>query len=474
MKLKKFIINMKLSMSPFIISNNLESLLKDKKNIVPIAVIGSGPAGLTAGYYGSRAGMHTVVFTGPQPGGLLMDASVVENWPGMPFVSGAKAMQKLKTQAKKLGATIVQDTIQNVDFSQWPYKLQTDLGDQVNALSVIIATGAKPKKLGIEGEDKYWGKGGVLSCTICDAPLSKNRDVVVIGGDATTFERLMQLVPYAKSITLIDQTIDEKMIAKSHKKLKQLDKVKILRDKTVTKIIGNGQTVTAIEFKDDKTKKVDTLKADMVYLSLGFEPNVDLFKGKLKLNKNNFISIDCNLQKTSQDGIFAAGNVSDPVYHQAAIAAGDGSKAALEAIHFLHDLDFDRLLDKGSYLSLYKYKKKKEIKKIIKPVAEINSQQGYENVLKDNQKPVMIEFFSPQCPHCINMSAILDKVAASNKNKLKILKVDCQKLPQLAQQNKIMGLPTFVLYKLGKETDRISGEMSKKKLLQFINGALTK
>ena len=178
-----------------------DSHLKDKENLVHLAIIGSGVAGLSAFIYGSRAGFHTVLFKGEKPGGLIMDAPFIENWPGVDKMAGVEAMAKLERQANSFSPYLLPKTVQKVDFSRWPFKIVSN-GTTIYALSVVIATGAYVKKLGIEGEEEYWRKG-VLACTTCDAPFSRRKKAIVVGSNDTAIERALQLAAYARSVTIV-------------------------------------------------------------------------------------------------------------------------------------------------------------------------------------------------------------------------------------------------------------------------------
>jgi thioredoxin reductase (NADPH) len=187
-------------------TNNIQNFnlnnLEDKKNIAPIAIIGSGPAGLSAALYGSRAAIYTVLFQGPKPGGQLTETTYVENWPGTKRLLGTELIDQNKAQAEKFGAIIVNDTIECVDFSTWPFRLQTSEGHEINALSVIIATGASPKLLNVPGEKEYWAYG-ISSCAVCDAPFYKNKNVVVVGGGDSAIEEATYIASYANKVTLM-------------------------------------------------------------------------------------------------------------------------------------------------------------------------------------------------------------------------------------------------------------------------------
>lgn len=309
----------------------------DKKNIVPLVIIGSGPAGLTAGMYGTRSGLYTVVFTGKTLGGQLTETSYVENWPGIKKTFGYEIMQTLQNQAESFGAILIEDTITNVDTSNWPYVLTTQSVETINALSIIIATGASARKLGIKGELDYWGKG-VTACALCDCVFFKGKDVVIVGGGDAAIEEAIQLATYAKTVTILVRSNRMRAVKSMQDKLRDYDNIKIIYNKQVTQIIGDGKSVTGIEIKDIESNSVEILKAQGLFLAIGQNPNTELFNKSIKLNKDGYIEIEPNSQATSVCGIFAAGDVEDAKFRQAVVAASHGCKAALEAISWLRDL----------------------------------------------------------------------------------------------------------------------------------------
>jgi thioredoxin reductase (NADPH) len=180
---------------------DLEQAIK-LENVVPVAIVGSGPAGLSAALYIARAGMKAFVFGGPTPCGQLTQTTFIENWPGREKVLGVDLMNDVKHQAESFGACIINDTITSTDFSQWPFILKTEEGREFKALSVIIATGAHPKILSVPGEKKFWGKG-VTTCAVCDAPFFGGKEVIVVGGGDSAAEQVFELAPYVKKVTVL-------------------------------------------------------------------------------------------------------------------------------------------------------------------------------------------------------------------------------------------------------------------------------
>ncbi len=309
------------------------------KNLIPIAVIGSGPAGLSAALYGARAAVRTMVFEGRNPGGQLTETAYVENLPGAPRLLGSELIEAMRKQAESFGAVCVSDTIVEVDFSQWPFLLKTESGNEVYALTVIIATGAKPCFLSdshdTPGEKTYWGQGGVSTCAVCDAPFYKDQKVVVVGGGDSAVEEATYLTSYADSVTMLVRGPALRAAPTMQDRLKGSQKITVLYNTAVEEIVGNGTSVTGVRIVNTRENTHADLSVDGVFLAIGHYPNSDIFKKWIATDKEGYIVAGPHDQQTSLPGIFTAGDVSDKVYKQAGVAAGNGIKAALDAYAFL-------------------------------------------------------------------------------------------------------------------------------------------
>ncbi len=443
------------------------NLLKDKINIIPLAVLGTGPAGLSAGIYGARSGLHTIVFHGPTPLGQLKDGILVENWPCVNKDSGINIMNNLEHQAKGFGTLLVNDTIKEVDFSTWPFKLhsQEDPNRCYYALSLVIATGATPKRLGVKNEDKYWIKG-ILSCPLCDAHLIKDQHAVVIGGGDSAVERILQLAPYAKEITLILRSEKVRAIHDMYKKIKDLPHVKILFNKDIESFEGDGNRLSGVNIIDTKTGEKSIVKTNWVFLSIGFDPNSSVFKKQLDLDSDGYINHDSLTQETNIKGIYVAGNVCDRIYKQASTASGDATKAAANAVKFLSDLDMSPELKKIVKQNSY-YPVREDILKI----ESIASQKQLDEII-NKREPVLIEFYSPLCSLCKSMKKTIGAIAYKYKDKMKFYKVDILKNRELAKNYNIGVVPEFLFFKDGKLIDSRSQELSRVQLIEFIELSL--
>ena len=322
---------------------SLKSIPTDTK-IIPILIIGSGPAGLMAGRYGARAKIPTVIISGSEPGGQLIGASDVENIPGIPKLSGQAIMAQMREQAANFGAQIIEDTVIKVDFNQWPFHITTQEHGTLFALSVIITTGAAPRLLGIPGEREYWGQG-VSACSICDCFLCYDKHVAIVGGGDAAVEHAMNLMGYAAHITMLIRSNKMRAAAKVQERVIDHEKISILYNKEILEILGDGQSMTGLRIIDNQTGEQEVLHCDGLFLAIGHNPNSELFTQTLELLESGYIKLASRSQETSIRGIFAAGDVEDHRFRQAGIAAGHGIQAALEAIDFLreHGID-DRMI----------------------------------------------------------------------------------------------------------------------------------
>jgi len=298
-----------------------------------LIIIGSGPAGLTAGIYAARANLKPIIVDGQNPGGQLMGTSIVENWPGIRSILGPDLMKQMREHAQGCGVSFVEGDITKVDFSRSPFSIQTTR-ETLSALSVIIATGTTPNKLGCPGENTYWGKG-VTTCAVCDATFYAGKKVVVVGGGDSAMESASFLRKFTDQITVVH--IHDKLTASYAMQQRVISdpKIKILYNSTVTEITGDGTKVTGATITDQTSKKSEKVTTDGVFIAIGLKPNTTLFADQIKLLPNGYIDVQAHTSKTSVPGVFAAGDVMDAVYRQAITSAGTGCMAALDAERFL-------------------------------------------------------------------------------------------------------------------------------------------
>ncbi len=437
--------------------------VESKKNIIPVAIIGSGPAGLSAALYTSRAHLHTVVFQGPQAGGQLMSTSEVENWPGMGKKQGPEIMQGVTSQAKNFGAVLLNDSIKKVDFSQWPYALTTADDIEVHALSVIISTGAFPERLkDVPGESEHWGRG-VTACAICDAAFYKDKDVVVVGGGDSAAEQALQLTSYARRITVLVRGDKMRASIAMQDRLKKFDFIKIRYNSSIVAIEGDGSQVTGIQLKT--AAGIEHMPIDGIFLAIGHKPNSALFQGQIDLNAGGYIAHTCRTQETSKAGVFAAGDVSDDRYRQAAVASGDGVKAALDAERFLQHIGFDEMYAKKIERKLYD----PVIVNNLVELDSIESMEQFKNMVLESKMPVIIDFYTKFCSSCLQMMPYVQSVAAQFKDKVLCVKVDIEKMPELKERYSVSTVPYFVVVQEGLVVGRYNDVMTKREMFDFVS-----
>ena len=302
-----------------------------------VIIIGSGPAGYTAALYNGRASLDPVVFAGFQPGGQLMITTDVENYPGFPDgVLGPEMMELFRKQAERFGAKIHDQNVERVDFSGRPLKVYTDDGVEHLAKSVIISTGASAKWIGLPGEIKYGGFG-VSACATCDGFFFRNKVVAVVGGGDTAMEEAHYLTRHASKVYLIHRRDEFRASQVMQERVKNDPKIEILWNTGVTDICGNEEPlkVTGLELTDTKTFEKRHLDVDGLFVAIGHKPNSDMFKGVLDMDEVGYLLTEPGSTKTKVPGVFAAGDVADPIYRQAVTAAGSGCAAAIDAERYL-------------------------------------------------------------------------------------------------------------------------------------------
>lgn len=304
---------------------------------VKVAIIGAGPAGYTAALYTARANLNPMLFSGPQPGGQLMITTDVENYPGYAeVIQGPWLMEQMKIQAQKVGARLMETTIEKVDFSKRPFQLVTDQGVSYLADTVIISTGAQAKWLGIESEITYRGYG-VSGCATCDGFFFKNEEVAVIGGGNTAVEEALFLTNFAKKVTIIHRRDTFRAEKVLQDRLLRHPKITVIWDTVVEEILGTDfpKAVKGLRLRHAKTQALSEIPVTGVFIAIGHKPSTDLFQGQITLDAEGYIICPPGSTQTNITGVFAAGDVQDKTYRQAVTAAGQGCMAALDVERFL-------------------------------------------------------------------------------------------------------------------------------------------
>jgi thioredoxin reductase (NADPH) len=297
-----------------------------------LVIIGSGPAGLTAAIYGSRADLDPLVYMGTKYGGQLMLTSDVENFPGFQDpVLGPDLIMRMKGQAERLGARLVQEDVTKVNFRKYPFEIHA--GDEVTkALSVIIATGATPRRLNLESEMRLMGKG-VSNCAVCDGFFFRGKKVAVVGGGDTAMEEATFLTKFASGVDVIHRKDQLRASAALRKEAFANPKIKFVWDTEVKDVLGSDR-VRGVKTKNIKTGAEKDMEVEGLFVAIGYVPNTEIFRGQVELDSKGYIVVK-NGTESSVPGVFVAGDVHDFRYRQAVTAAADGCKALLDAEKFV-------------------------------------------------------------------------------------------------------------------------------------------
>lgn len=298
-----------------------------------LIIIGGGPAGLTGGIYAGRAKLATLLLAGPSFGGQLMLTDTIDDFPGFPEgISGAELIAKMMNQVKKFEVEVKEKNAVETDFNSYPFIVKADDGNIYKARAIIIATGASHRWLGLQKEKELVGRG-ISFCAVCDGFFFKDKNVAVVGGGDSAMENALVLSKYAKKVTVIHrkETLNAAKILQDEA-LKN-EKIEFLFNSQIIKIIGE-ERLEGVEIKNLETNEKKTLLFSGLFISIGYKPQIDIFKNQLEITDSGFIKV-FGMTQTSKAGIFAAGDVCDPVYKQAVTAAGFGAMAALDADRWL-------------------------------------------------------------------------------------------------------------------------------------------
>lgn len=305
-------------------------------------IIGSGPAGLSAAIYGARAGMQPIVVQGLQPGGQLTITTDVENYPGFrDVIQGPWLMEEMQAQAEHVGTRMMWDIISALDVSKRPFTLTGDSGDTYIADTLVIATGAQARWLGLDSEMALQGKG-ISACATCDGFFYRGKKVVVIGGGNTAVEEALYLTNHSQDVTLIHRRDSLRAERILQERLFAHPNVTILWNKAVDRFVGGGdpEVLVGVDLRDTVTGKTSHIATDGAFVAIGHKPATEVFVGHLPMDEDGYLLVETGSTKTAIRGVFAAGDVTDKIYRQAVTAAGMGCMAALDAEKFLAEAEF--------------------------------------------------------------------------------------------------------------------------------------
>ncbi|ALA96402.1 thioredoxin-disulfide reductase [Leptotrichia sp. oral taxon 212] len=301
-------------------------------------IIGSGPAGLTAAIYLSRAGLKNVIISGAMPGGQLTSTTDIENFPGFPKgISGFQLMEDMALQAANFGTETLNTTVTSIDFDSRPFKIHLKNNSILETRSIILSTGSTAKYLGIENEIESIGNG-VSACATCDGFFYRGKEVLVIGGGDTAMEEATFLTKLASKVTLVHRRNELRASAIMQERARKNKKIEWKLNYTPLKVITNELgKVSGIELRNNETNETEVINTDGIFVAIGHKPNTDFLNGKIELDSSGYIITEGKSSKTNIPGVFAAGDIQDNKYQQAITAAGSGAIAALDAKEYLNE-----------------------------------------------------------------------------------------------------------------------------------------
>ncbi|WP_202951153.1 thioredoxin-disulfide reductase [Synechococcus sp. PCC 7336] len=442
-----------------------------------VVVIGSGPAGYTAAIYAARANLKPFVFAGFQvgglPGGQLMTTTDVENFPGFPGgIQGPQLMEMMQAQAERWGAEIYTEDVTEVDFSQRPFTIRSD-EREVKAHSVIIATGATAKRLGLPSEKTYWNRG-ISACAICDGatPIFRDAELAAIGGGDSAAEEAVFLAKYGSHVHLLVR--GDKMRASKAMQDRVLShpKVTVHWNTEAVDAFGNGEAMQGVRVSDRQTGEERDLAVAGLFYAIGHKPNTQLFEGQIDLDEVGYVSVKPYSVATNVEGVFAAGDVQDREYRQAVTAAGTGCQAALLAERYLSEHGL-----------IQEFHQEAGAEKYDEPASEPGDETADDfdlaatchrgefalrRLYHESDRLLIVKYASPHCGPCHTLKPVLDKVVDEFSGKVHYVEIDIEAHPAIAEAAGVTGTPTVQFFKDKAKVYEFRGVKLKKALQESI------
>ena len=443
-----------------------------------IVIIGSGPAGYTAAIYAARANLKPVMFEGLQaggvPGGQLMTTTEVENFPGFPEgITGPQLMERMKAQAERWGTETYTEDVVKVDLSQRPFTIiSTDR--EVKTYTIVIATGATAKRLGLPSEDKYWSKG-MSACAICDgaSPLFKGQEVAVVGGGDSAAEEAVYLTKYSSHVHLLVRRDVMRASKTMQDRVLNNPKITVHWHTQPVDVFGEDSKLTGVKVKNNQSGEETDLLVKGLFYAIGHTPNTSLFQGQLELDPVGYMVVKAGTVETGVEGVYAAGDVQDREYRQAITAAGTGCMAALLA---------ERWLSEHNLIQEYhQVETEAEIPTEAtttpadtETTFELNATRHYggyalRKLFHESDRLLIVKYVAPNCGPCRTLKPILNKVIDEYENKVHFVEIDIDAEPEIAEMGQVTGTPTIQFFKDKELVQEMKGVKQKSEFRQVID-----
>ncbi|MEQ8998053.1 MAG: thioredoxin-disulfide reductase [Coleofasciculus sp. B1-GNL1-01] len=443
-----------------------------------LVIIGSGPAGYTAAIYAARANLKPVMFEGFQagglPGGQLMTTTDVENFPGFPEgITGPQLMERMKAQAERWGTECYTEDVTSVDLSRRPFIIRSD-EREVQAHSIVIATGATAKRLGLPSEDQFWSHG-ISACAICDGatPIFHGQSLAVVGGGDSAAEEAVYLTKYGDHVHLLVRRDQLRASKTMQDRVLNNPNITVHWNTQAVDVFGENGRMSGVKLRNTQTGEESDLQVKGLFYAIGHTPNTSLFQGQLDLDDVGYVITKPGSVETSVEGVYAAGDVQDHEFRQAVTAAGTGCMAAMLA---------ERWLSANNLIQEYHQKPDSEPPTQTtdeKPTADteatfdINKTQhvgGYalRKLFHESDRLIMVKYVSPNCGPCHTLKPILNKVVDEYEGKIHFVEVDIEAEPEIAENAMVTGTPTVQFFKDKEIVDQLKGLKQKSEYRQMI------
>lgn len=422
-----------------------------------LVIIGSGPAGFTAAIYAARANLKPVVFEGFQagglPGGQLMTTTEVENFPGFPEgITGPELMDRMKSQAIRWGAELYTEDVTHVDFSQRPFIIRSD-ERELRAHSVVIATGATAKRLGLPCEQEFWSRG-ISACAICDGatPIFRSAELAVIGGGDSAAEEAVYLTKYGSHVHLLVRSDKMRASKAMQDRVLSNPKITVHWNTETLDVFGDNGGMKGVKLLDRQTGETNELHVRGLFYAIGHTPNTTLFKGQLELDEVGYIVTRSGSVETSVEGVFAAGDVQDHEYRQAITAAGTGCMAAMLAERWLSSnhlvQEFHQSAASEKPVAETPHKTEAEQASEF-DVNHTRHEGGYalRKLYHESDRLLIVKYASPTCGPCHTLKPILSKVVDEFDGQVHYIEIDIEQDPEIAESAGVTGTPTIQFFK---------------------------
>lgn len=448
-----------------------------------LVIIGSGPAGYTAAIYAGRANLKPVVFEGFQagglPGGQLMTTTEVENFPGFPQgITGPELMDRMKAQAERWGAELYTEDVISVDLSQRPFTVRSQ-EREFKTNSIVIATGATAKRLGLPSEHEFWSRG-ISACAICDGatPIFHGAELAVIGAGDSAAEESIYLTKYGSKVNMLVRTDKMRASKAMQDRVLSNPKIQVHWNTEAVDIFGNGR-MEGVKVRNTKTGEESQLHAKGLFYAVGHTPNTSLFKGQLELDEVGYVVTKHGTVETSVEGVFAAGDVQDHEFRQAITAAGTGCMAAMLAERWLSSSgliqEFHQQPEAADNELEHQPTKKTEAEEEAGfNLDETRHVGGYalRKLFHESDRLVLVKYVSPGCGPCHTLKPILNKVVDEFDSKIHFVEIDIDKDRDIAENAGVTGTPTVQLFKNKELVKEVKGVKQKTEYRQLIESNL--